>query len=71
MKNGHELLPQDTAVEDSVEARMFPGVSVDARYLAYIVNANAKYASGRIVRNLWVIFVLLPVVLAVLFAILK
>ena len=35
------------------------------------VSENARYISGRIVKHLWIIFVLLPVVLGILFAILK
>jgi hypothetical protein len=35
------------------------------------VSEDARYISGRIVKHLWIIFVLLPVVLAILFAILK
>lgn len=34
------------------------------------VSADANHIAGRIVKNLWIIFVLLPVVLAILFAIL-
>ena len=34
------------------------------------VSADAKHIAGRIVKNLWIIFVLLPVVLGILFAIL-
>ena len=33
------------------------------------VSADAKYISGRIIKHLWIIFVLLPVVLGILFAI--
>jgi hypothetical protein len=35
------------------------------------VSADAKHIAGRVVTNLWVIFVLLPIVLGILFAILK
>ena len=35
------------------------------------VSADAKHIAGRIVMNLWMIFVALPFVLAVLYAILK
>jgi hypothetical protein len=35
------------------------------------ISADAKHIAGRIVSNLWVIFVLLPIVLGILFAILK
>ena len=35
------------------------------------VSADAEYVSGRIVKHLWIIFVLLPVVLGILFAILR
>jgi hypothetical protein len=34
------------------------------------VSEDARYISGRIVTHLWIIFVLLPVVLGILFAIL-
>jgi hypothetical protein len=35
------------------------------------VSADAKHISGRIVTHLWVIFVLLPIVLGILWAIVK
>ncbi|HEY8224242.1 MAG TPA: hypothetical protein VIG25_03115 [Pyrinomonadaceae bacterium] len=35
------------------------------------ISADARYISGRIVKHLWIIFVALPFVLAVLFVILK
>jgi hypothetical protein len=46
-------------------------ISADAYFVANRATADARAASGRIVRNLWTIFVLLPIVLAVLFAIVK
>jgi hypothetical protein len=42
-------------------------VSADARFIAMSASKDA----GRIITHLWIIFVLLPVVLGVLFAILK
>jgi hypothetical protein len=33
------------------------------------VSADAKYVAGKIVRHLWTIFVLLPVVLGILYAV--
>jgi hypothetical protein len=35
------------------------------------ISADAKYVAGKIVTHMWIIFVLLPVVLVILFAILK
>jgi hypothetical protein len=35
------------------------------------ISADARYISGRIVKHLWIIFVALPFVLAVLFVILR
>jgi hypothetical protein len=35
------------------------------------VSADAKHIAGRIIKHLWIIFVLLPVVLGVLWALLK
>ena len=35
------------------------------------VSADAKHIAGRIVKHLWIIFVLLPVVLALLYSLLK
>ena len=53
-------------------------VSADARHIAdnYTsftrneVSADARYVAGKIVSHMWIIFVLLPVVLGILFAIL-
>ncbi len=35
------------------------------------VSADAEHIAGRIIKHLWIIFVLLPVVLGILFVILK
>lgn len=35
------------------------------------VSADARYMAAQIIKHLWIIFILLPVVLAVLYAILK
>jgi hypothetical protein len=35
------------------------------------ISADAEHIAGRIVKHLWIIFVLLPIVLGVLYAILK
>jgi len=45
-------------------------VSADAIHIAQSARQAAAKASGRIVKHLWIIFVLLPVVLGILFAIL-
>jgi hypothetical protein len=42
------------------EARRRPQISADAQFIA-----------GKIVKHMWIIFVLLPVVLAILIALLK
>jgi hypothetical protein len=46
-------------------------ISADAQYIAESARKDAQQASGRIVTHMWIIFVLLPIVLAILFAILK
>jgi hypothetical protein len=50
-------------------------ISADASYITlHVVNQihkSAQAASGRIVLNLWIIFVLLPIVLGILFMIVK
>jgi hypothetical protein len=46
-------------------------ISPDADHIARCAREDAREASGRIVKHLWIIFVLLPVVLAVLFMMLK
>jgi hypothetical protein len=45
-------------------------ISPDAHFLAQSAREAAREASGRIVKHLWIIFVCLPVVLGILFAIL-
>jgi hypothetical protein len=35
------------------------------------ISADARHIAGRIVKHLWIIFVLLPVVLGILYAVLK
>ncbi len=35
------------------------------------VSADAKHVAGQVVKHLWIIFVLLPVVLAILYSLLK
>jgi hypothetical protein len=42
-------------------------ISADAHFIAISASANA----GRIIKHLWIIFVLLPVVLGIIFEILK
>lgn len=46
-------------------------VSDDAYHIAMCSRADAREASTRIVKHLWIIFVLLPVVLAILYSLLK
>jgi hypothetical protein len=46
-------------------------ISADAAYIVNCAREDSKMASGRIVKHLWIIFVLLPVVLIVLFELLK
>jgi hypothetical protein len=45
-------------------------ISADAHYIARCAREAASEGSGRIVKHLWIIFVCLPVVLGILFAIL-
>ncbi len=45
-------------------------ISADAHHIARCAREDAREASGRIVKHLWIIFVCLPVVLGILFAIL-
>jgi hypothetical protein len=47
-----------------------PAISADAHYIARSAREAAGEASRRIVKHLWIIFVCLPVVLGILFAIL-
>lgn len=46
-------------------------ISANAKYIARAIDENAREASGRIVKHMWIIFVLLPVVLGILFVILR
>ena len=46
-------------------------ISADAYHIAKCARDVAREASRRIVKHMWIIFVLLPVVLGILFAILK
>jgi hypothetical protein len=47
------------------------GTSVDAYYIAKCAREDAREASGRIIKHMWIIFVLLPVVIGILIALLK
>jgi hypothetical protein len=47
------------------------GVSADAKYIAQCASQDAFFTSARVVKHLWIIFVLLPVMLGILYAILK
>jgi hypothetical protein len=66
---------QRIATEDQARARLDEQlkekVSADANYIAKCAREDAREASGRIVKHVWIIFVLLPLVLGILFAILK
>jgi hypothetical protein len=57
---GMEFVARMEKAERGIKRDAYPGISADAQFIA-----------GKIVKHLWVIFVLLPVMLAVLFAILK
>ena len=46
-------------------------ISADAYHIARCAREDSREAAGRIVKNLWIIFVLLPVALGIVFAILK
>jgi len=46
-------------------------ISADAHYIAQCARDDAREASGRIVKHLWIIFVLLPIVLGILFMLVK
>lgn len=50
-------------------------ISADAYHIGGVIakcsREDSREASGRIIKHMWIIFVLLPVVLAILFAILK
>jgi hypothetical protein len=54
------VVPFDTRTE----------VSADAYHIVKCAREDSREAAGRIVKHLWIIFVLLPVVLGILFAIL-
>jgi hypothetical protein len=45
-------------------------VSADAYHIVKRAREDSREAAGRIIKHLWIIFVLLPVVLGILFAIL-
>ncbi len=53
-----------------IGATEYQGVSVDALYIAQVASDSARASSGRIVKHLWIIFVCLPIVLGILFALL-
>jgi hypothetical protein len=46
-------------------------VSADAHHIAQWAGRDADRNAGRIIKHLWIIFVLLPVVLAILYSLLK
>lgn len=46
-------------------------ISADAYHIAKCAREDSRDVAGRIVKHLWIIFVLLPIVLGILFAILK
>ena len=69
----HDGKPLDNLAEPSqkkVEATPDP-ISADAYHIARCAHEDAREASGRIVKHMWIIFVLLPIVLGILIAIAK
>jgi len=60
------LYPKDEYVPPPVTE-----ISADAFHIVKCARVDSREATGRIVKHLWIIFVLLPVVLGILFAILK
>ena len=59
--SGSKLCPVGMSLAAQIEeARRRPQISADAQFIA-----------GKIVKHMWIIFVLLPVVLAILIALLK
>jgi len=46
-------------------------ISADAYHIARCARDDAREASGRIVKHLWIIFMLLPIVLMIIYAVMK
>jgi hypothetical protein len=70
MERGNSM----TGTAPKVEDRTFDpriDISADAYHIAKCARDDAREASGRIVKHMWIIFVLLPVVFGILFAILR
>ena len=61
--------PEVVKIEGPFDPRS--DVSADAYHIARCAREDAREASGRIVKHLWILFVLLPMALGILFAILK
>lgn len=59
--------PVQQDVQEQDQAKLLVPASADAHFIAMSASKDA----GRIITHLWIIFVLLPVVLGILFAILK
>ena len=64
-----ETEPKTPAVAVPFDTRT--EISADACHIAKCAREDSREAAERIVKHLWIIFVLLPIVLGVLFAILK
>jgi hypothetical protein len=66
---------QRIAIEDQskrlADEQLKAQVSADARHIVKCACEDAREVSGRLVKLIWIIFVLLPVVLGILFVILK
>lgn len=70
-RRGHDIdMERDVDTSEEQAQAADAAISADARYIAERAAIAAKKASGRIVKHLWIIFVLLPVVLGILFAVL-
>jgi hypothetical protein len=61
---------EDQAKTRATDDQLRAQVSADAYHIVKCAREDAREASGRIVKHMWIIFVLLPIVLAILFALL-
>lgn len=57
--------------KDDYQPAPGPEISVDAYHIVQCAREDAREAAGRIIKHMWIIFVLLPVVLGILLAIIR
>jgi hypothetical protein len=71
MTDAQRMAIEDQAPIRAADEQLKSQISADAYHIVKCAREDAREASWRIVKHMWIIFVLLPVVLAILFAILK